>query len=114
MAEAQVAATTLNTHLKSMAPTFGALTAKNSSAKFDPTNPTNVDYAVGLTLENSMNMAVMGFGVVQIALATGITLIVIGVSTLLTGLILFSSARKRVEAAVGEVEYAPAAAEPAH
>ena len=113
MAAAQVAANTLNTHLKSMAPTFGALTAKNSSGRFDPTNPTNVDYAVGLTLEDSMNMAVMGFGIVQIALAVGITLIVIGVSIILTGMILFRSERKHAEASVGEVEYARSVAEAA-
>jgi hypothetical protein len=87
--EAQVAAQTFATHLKSIAPNYGALTVKNSSGKFDPTNPVDVDYAQGLNLENSMNMAVLGFGVVQETMITGIVIMVIGLAIGGVGSLLF-------------------------
>jgi hypothetical protein len=88
-ARAQVAAETLAAHLKSISPTFSALTAKNSSGKFDPTNATNLDYGQGLNMENSLNMVVMGYGVVQETEILGITLVVIGLAITLVGVVLF-------------------------
>lgn len=92
-AEAQTAADTLAEHLQSIAPTFGDLTAQNSSGKFDPTNPTNLDYGQGLNMENSFNMVVMGFGVIQATMATGAALIIIGLGIGATGVVLFRLSR---------------------
>ena len=87
--EAQVAAETLAKHLSSIAPTYGALTAQNPGGKFDPTNPTDATYAQGLNLENSMNMTVLGFGLVQQTLAIGLGLVVIGLAMGGIGTMLF-------------------------
>lgn len=92
-AEAQTAADTLAEHLQSIAPTFGDLTAQNPNGRFDPTNPTNLDYGQGLNMENSFNMVVMGFGVIQATMATGAALIIIGLGIGATGVVLFRLSR---------------------
>jgi hypothetical protein len=86
--EAQVAADTLEKHLQSIAPTYVDLTAANPSGKFDPTNTKDLTYAQGLNLRNSMDTAVLAFGVIQESLATGIALIIIGLAIGLVGLVL--------------------------
>jgi len=75
-AEAQVAATTLGEHLKSIAPTYGALMAK--TGKFDPTSATDLTYGQGMNLQNSMNLVVLGYGVDEVILGAGAALIVLG------------------------------------
>jgi hypothetical protein len=95
-ARAQVAAETLNTHLKGIAPTYGDLMAANTKTggKYDPTNPSNLSYTQGLNLENGMNLAVLSFGVIQMTMVTGATLIVLGLGVGLGGLVLVRLARK--------------------
>jgi len=92
-AEAQVAASTLGEHLKSIAPTYGALTAK--SGKFDPTNATQLDYGQGLNLQNAMNLVVLGYGVDQLILGTGAALIVLGLGLGAAGILLTRQASKQ-------------------
>jgi hypothetical protein len=98
-ARAQVAAETLGTHLKSIAPTYGALMAANTKTggKYDPTNPSNLTYTQGLNLQNGMNLAVLSFGVIQMTMVTGATLIVLGLGVGLGGLVLVRMARKQSE-----------------
>ena len=92
-AEAQVAASTLGEHLKSIAPTYGALTAK--TGKFDPTNATQLDYGQGLNLQNAMNLVVLGYGVDQLILGTGAALIVLGLGLGAAGILLTRQASKQ-------------------
>jgi hypothetical protein len=92
--EALVAANTLATHLKSIAPTFGALTAANPSGKFDPTVASNLTYGQGLTMETSLNLVVLSFGVIQATMATGAALIIIGIAVGATGIVLFKVGKK--------------------
>jgi len=92
-AEAQVAASTLGEHLKSIAPTYGALTAK--TGKFDPTNATQLDYGQGLNLQNAMNLVVLGYGVDQLILGTGAALIVLGFGLGATGILLTRQASRQ-------------------
>jgi hypothetical protein len=94
---AQVAADTLAEHLQSIAPTYGDLMAKNKTGKYDPTNPSNLSYTQGLNMENSLNLAVLGFGVIQETMATGAALIVIGLGVGATGSVLFILSRKSSE-----------------
>jgi hypothetical protein len=96
---AQVAAETLNAHLKSIAPTYGDLMAANSATggKYDPTNPKNLTYTQGLNMENSLNIAVLGFGVIQETIAVGIVLIIIGLLAGATGLSLIRLTQKQTE-----------------
>jgi hypothetical protein len=98
-ARAQLGAETLNKHLKGIAPTYGALMAANTKTggKFDPTNPSNLSYGQGLNLQNGMNLAVLSFGVIQVTMVTGATLIVLGLGVSLGGLVLVRLARRQTE-----------------
>jgi hypothetical protein len=91
--EAQVAADTLASHLSNIAATYNDLMAANPSGRYDPSNPENLTYTAGLNMENSLNMVVLGFGVIQQTEATGATLAVLGVSILLIGVVLFRKNR---------------------
>jgi hypothetical protein len=91
---AQTAASLLGQHLKSIAPTYGDLMAKNPGGKYDPTNPTNLTYTQGLNMENSMNLAVLSFGVIQIAEIMGGGLVAIGLAVGAIGLVLLRLAQK--------------------
>jgi hypothetical protein len=85
-AEAQKAADTLNEHRKKIAPTYSDLLG---GKRFDPTNPTQLTYVVGMTLEGQMNMAVMAFGLTTVLTFFGAVLIVIGVVLLIVGIDIF-------------------------
>ena len=93
-AEAQVAADTLASHLSNIAATYNDLMAANPSGRYDPTNTDNLSYTAGLNMENSLNMVVMGFGVIQVTEATGATLGAIGLAILLVGIVLYKRDRK--------------------
>ncbi len=94
---AQVAAETLNEHLGKIAPTFGELMASNTKTggKFDPTNPTNLTYGQGLTMETGLNLAVLTFGFIQETMVTGLTFIIIGLVIGLSGLTLLGLAKRQ-------------------
>jgi hypothetical protein len=93
---AQVAAETLNAHLARIAPTYNDLMASNTktAGKFDPTNPSNLSYGQGLSMETGFNLAVLSFGVIQLSMVTGATLIIIGLVIGLSGLTLLSLSKK--------------------
>jgi hypothetical protein len=98
MATAETAAATLAKHLQSIAPSYSDLMSANPSGKYDPTNPTDLTYAQGLNLENAMNMAVLGYGLVQETMATGGALAVIGIAVTALGGVLARWSRKPEEA----------------
>lgn len=95
--EAQVAAEVLAEHLKSIAPTYGDLMAANGTGRYDPTNPSNLSYSQGLNLQNSFNMVVLSFGVIQEAMITGVALIIIGIAVGATGLVLLRLSKREPE-----------------
>ena len=76
-AQAQLAADTLDKHRKAIAPTYAALL---NGQKFDPTNPKDLTYAQAMNLEDSMNLAVLGFGVTTILTLIGVLMIVLGIA----------------------------------
>ena len=76
-AQAQLAADTLDKHRKLIAPTYAALL---NGQKFDPTNPKDLTYAQAMNLEDSMNLAVLGFGVTTVLTLIGVLMIVLGVA----------------------------------
>ena len=86
--QAQKAADTIATHRRSIAPNYQALLAEGTG-KFDPTNPTDVTYAQAMNLENYLYTAVLAFGVVQIALAAGAFMILMGIVLGLIGFVLY-------------------------
>jgi hypothetical protein len=93
--EAQVAAQTLANHLSNIAGgTYGDLMASNPDGKYDPADPNDLKYTQGLNMENSFNLALLSFGVIQETIATGAALIVIGIAVGATGLTLLRLGRK--------------------
>jgi len=96
--EAQVAASTLAKHLSSIAATYSALMAANPGGKYDTTNSQDLSYTQGLNMENSFNLVVLGFGVIQETEVTGATLAVVGAAIVIVGVVLFKKERKMPEA----------------
>jgi hypothetical protein len=77
MEKAQIAADTVRTHRHTIAPSYGALMG---GGKYDPTNPNHLLYAQALNIENYLYLAVLGFGVIQIAMAAGGFMIIVAIA----------------------------------
>ena len=90
MEKAQIAADTVRGHRHTIAPSYGALMG---GGKYDPTNPTHLLYAQALNIENYLYLAVLGFGVIQIAAATGAFMIVVAVALAVIGLVLLKAGK---------------------
>lgn len=88
--EAQTAADTVREHRHKISPTYGDLLGGKS---FDPTNPQQLTYAQAMNLENYLYLAVLGFGVTQIVIASGIIMVITGIALGGTGLALFRLGR---------------------
>jgi hypothetical protein len=91
-AEAEAAADTIREHRHSIAPTYGDLLG---GEPFDPTDPTQLIYAQALNLENYLYLAVLGFGVTQIALGAGAFMIFTGLALISGGAVLLKLASDR-------------------
>ncbi|HEY97341.1 MAG TPA: hypothetical protein G4O16_04085 [Dehalococcoidia bacterium] len=83
--EAEIAGDTVREHRHSIAPTYGYLLG---GAQYDPTNPVQLTYAQALNLENYLYLAVLGFGVTQIAMGAGAFMVVTGIALGVTGVLL--------------------------
>ena len=69
-------------------------------ADMDRDDPNRDTYIKGLTLRNALNMAVMGFGVADLAIGTGAVIMVLGVGTAALGVpVLYGLEREEPEAA---------------
>lgn len=88
--EAQIAGDSVREHRHGIAPTYGDLLG---GEKFDATNPKQLTYAQALNLENYLYLAVMGFGLTQAVIASGVFMVVTGLALGGTGLALFRLAR---------------------
>jgi len=88
--EAQIAGDTVREHRHEIAPTYGDLLG---GEKYDATNPKQLTYAQALNLENYLYLAVMGFGLAQSVIASGVFMIVTGIAFIVTGLALLRLAR---------------------
>ncbi len=91
--EAKVAADTVREHRHGIAPTYGDLLA---GGRYDPTNPTQLTYAQAMNLENYMYLAVLGFGVTQVVMASGAFMVIMGIALGGTGLVLYRLSRQAV------------------
>ena len=84
-AEAQIAGDTVREHRHGIAPTYGDLLGEG---RFDPSSMEQLTYAQALNLENYLYLAVLSFGVTQIALGVGAFMIIVGVALGATGIVL--------------------------
>ena len=89
--EAQAAADTIRGHRRGISPTYQELMGEG---RFDPTNPQHLTYAQALNLENYLYLAVLGMGVAQVIIGSGVFMIVMGVALGATGVVLFGLARR--------------------
>jgi hypothetical protein len=80
-AQAQAAADLIASHRRAISPTYQAL------GKFDPTNPTDLTYAQAMNLENYLYMAVTAFGLIQVTMASGAFMVIVGIAIISTGLV---------------------------
>ena len=87
---AQLAGDTVRGHRHTIAPSYTALLGSN---KFDPTNPKDLIYAQAQNLENYLYLAVLSFGVTEIAMASGGFMIITALALGATGFVLFRVAR---------------------
>ena len=83
--EAQAAAETITQHLRERYGTY-ADTARGSEER--------VAYLDGLTLINSLNLAVMSFGIVTVVIVSGVLLIIMGLMTGTIGVAMIELARR--------------------
>jgi hypothetical protein len=83
--DAQKAADLISSHRRAISPTYQDLLG---GKQFDPTNPKQLTYVQAMNLENYLYMAVMGFGLVQVVLAAGAFMLIVGIALILIGLVL--------------------------
>jgi hypothetical protein len=84
-ATAQMAGDTVRGHRHSIAPSYTALLG---GEKYDPLNTTEASYAQALNLENYLYLAVLSFGVTDIAMAAGGFMIVVAMAMGAIGFVL--------------------------
>ena len=75
--EAEIAGDTVREHRHGIAPTYGELLG---GEKFDATDPRQLSYAQALNLENYLYLAVMGFGLAQSVIASGVFMVLTGLA----------------------------------
>jgi len=75
--DAQKAADTIALHRRAIAPTYQDLLA---GGRFDSTNPTHLTYAQAMNLENYLYMAVTAFGLIQVTIANGSFMVIVGLA----------------------------------
>lgn len=88
--EAEIAGDTVREHRHGIAPTYGDLLG---GGRFDATNSEQLTYAQAMNLENYLYLAVMGFGLTQSVMASGIFMVVTGIALGGTGAALLRLSR---------------------
>ncbi len=86
--DAQKAADTIASHRREIAPTYQDLLAQGTG-RFDPSNPTDLVYAQAMNLENYLYMAVTAFGLIQVTIANGVFMVIVGLAIGGTGFALY-------------------------
>ena len=84
--EAEIAGDIVREHRHSISPTYGELLG---GEQYDPTNLKQLTYAQALNLENYLYLAVLGFGVTQLALGAGAFMIITGAALAISGTVLY-------------------------
>ena len=88
--EAEIAGDTVREHRHGIAPTYGDLL---DGGRYDPTSMEQLTYAQALNLENYLYLAVLGFGVTQLAMGAGAFMVVTGIALGVTGLVIHRLSR---------------------
>jgi hypothetical protein len=88
--KAMLAGDTIREHRRQIAPTYEALLG---GKKFNPANPKDLIYAQALNMENYLYLAVVGFGLTDVATASGVFMIIMGIAIGGTGITLYKVRR---------------------
>lgn len=80
MSEAMAAGDTIREHRRGIAASYSDLLGEG---RFDPTNPEHLTYGQALNLESYLYLAVLGFGLTQVATFSGIVMIAVGIALML-------------------------------
>jgi hypothetical protein len=80
--DVQIAADMVREHRHEMAPSYAALLKDKD---FNPKDPEQLIYAQAMNLENSLDLVVLSFGMIQVIMATGGFMIISAVVFGLTG-----------------------------
>ena len=86
MAKAQAAGDLIREHRRGIAPTYQDLLGEG---RFDPTNPEQLTYAQAMNMENYLYLAVIGFGIIQAVMASGVFMVITGIALGGTGVVLY-------------------------
>ncbi len=84
--EAEAVASKVKEHRHNIAPTYNDLL---NGGKYDPTNPTHLQYSQAINLENYLYLGVLALGLTQVVLASGIFMVITGIALGVTGVMLF-------------------------
>ncbi|HUV75295.1 MAG TPA: hypothetical protein VMW00_01435 [Dehalococcoidales bacterium] len=84
--EAQAAGDIIREHRRGIAPSYQELLG---DGRFDPTNPEHLTYAQAMNMENYLYLAVIGFGLIQATVASGVFMVITGVALGSTGVMLY-------------------------
>ena len=90
--DAQKAADIIASHRRAIAPTYQDL-LNQGTGRFDPTNPTDLAYAQAMNLENYLYMAVTAFGLIQVTIANGVFMVIVGLAVGGAGFALYRVSR---------------------
>ncbi|OGO00473.1 MAG: hypothetical protein A2Y58_00155 [Chloroflexi bacterium RBG_13_51_52] len=90
--DAQKAADTIAEHRRAIAPTYQDLLA---GGRFDSTNPLHLTYAQAMNLENYLYMAVTAFGLIQVTMASGAFMVIVGLAVGGVGFALYRVGREK-------------------
>ncbi len=85
-ADAQAAADIIASHRRGIAPTYQDLLA---GGRFNSSNTTHLTYAQAMNLENYLYMAVTAFGLIQVTIANGAFMIIVGLAIGGAGFVLY-------------------------
>ena len=85
-AKAQSAGDIIREHRRGIAPTYQDLLGQG---RYDPTNPRHLSYSQALNMENYLYLAVVGFGLIQAVMASGVFMVVTGLALGGTGVVLY-------------------------
>lgn len=89
--EADEVADIVREHRRGIAQTYAELLGEG---RYDPTNLDHLSYNQAMNMENYLYLAVLGFGVVDAVLGTGIFMVVTGFAIIAAGIALFLVSRR--------------------
>ncbi|MBM3131683.1 MAG: hypothetical protein FJZ95_01450 [Chloroflexi bacterium] len=100
-AEAKKVADTVREHRQKIAPTYADLLKTGKDGRYDPTNPQHLSYSQAMNMENYLYLAVLGFGVTDAVIGTGVFMLVMGLAVTVAGVAILIVAKRTAPGMAG-------------